>query len=71
VETTRGWVGIAWAIVRAADVICTTTFARVSREEPGIASNVVIHEMLHALCLGENPPTSEEISRQVARRCGP
>ncbi|HSB63779.1 MAG TPA: hypothetical protein VLJ18_06410 [Thermoanaerobaculia bacterium] len=50
--------------------VCPETFARVSRKEPGIAANVLIHEMLHALGLGEDPPTSEEINRQVGKRCG-
>jgi hypothetical protein len=31
---------------------------------------IVIHEFLHALGLGENPPTSEAITKQVAVRCG-
>jgi hypothetical protein len=31
----------------------------------------LIHEMLHTLGLGENPPTSLEITAQVARRCAP
>jgi hypothetical protein len=51
--------------------VCKETFARVQAADPGLATNVVIHEMLHALGLGENPPTSEEITRQVVRRCGP
>lgn len=31
---------------------------------------VVIHEFLHALGLGENPPTSQAITEQVSVRCG-
>lgn len=31
---------------------------------------IVIHESLHALGLGENPPTSEAITERVAMRCG-
>ena len=31
---------------------------------------LVIHEVLHTLGLGENPPTSEAITQQVAKRCG-
>jgi hypothetical protein len=31
---------------------------------------IVIHEFLHALGLGENPPTSDAITKQVAARCG-
>jgi hypothetical protein len=30
---------------------------------------VIIHEALHALGLGENPPPSAQISQQVTRRC--
>lgn len=51
--------------------ICKETFARTQAEDPGLAANVLIHEMLHALGLGENPPTSEEITRRVTERCGP
>ena len=50
--------------------ICKGTFARAQAEDRGHAANLLIHEMLHALGLGEDPPTSEEITRQVARRCG-
>ncbi|MFI5198532.1 MAG: hypothetical protein ACHQJD_07930 [Thermoanaerobaculia bacterium] len=50
--------------------VCKETFARIAREDPGLAANAIIHEMLHALGLGENPPTSEEITRQVVKRCG-
>jgi hypothetical protein len=31
---------------------------------------MVIHEMLHSLGLGENPPSSREITKQVTARCG-
>jgi len=31
---------------------------------------IVIHEFLHALGLGENPPTSQAITERVAIRCG-
>ena len=30
---------------------------------------LVIHEILHTLGLGENPPASDQITRQVERRC--
>ena len=36
----------------------------------GARENTLIHEMLHTLGLGENPPRSDAISAQVARRCG-
>jgi len=31
---------------------------------------ILIHEFLHALGLGENPPTSRAITERVAARCG-
>ena len=31
---------------------------------------ILIHEFLHTLGLGENPPTSEAITERVAARCG-
>jgi len=31
---------------------------------------MVIHEMLHSLGLGENPPSSREITKQVTACCG-
>jgi hypothetical protein len=38
---------------------------------PGSAGEIIIiHEVLHTLGLRENPPSSEEITRQVTRRCG-
>jgi hypothetical protein len=37
--------------------------------DPWTAENMVIHEMLHTLGLGENPPSSGEITRRVNSRC--
>jgi hypothetical protein len=34
------------------------------------AEIAVIHEALHTLGLGENPPDSREITRLVTERCG-
>jgi hypothetical protein len=44
-------------------------FARFQIDSPRRAAAVVIHESLHALGLGENPPSSGEITRRVERRC--
>jgi len=41
----------------------------VQRSEPGVAESLVIHEVLHTLGLGENPPASVEITRRVEARC--
>jgi len=50
-------------------VIVCPGFARVQRDQPGIAESLVIHEVLHTLGLGENPPSSAEITRRVEARC--
>jgi hypothetical protein len=34
-----------------------------------MAEVYVIHEMLHTLGLGENPPSSQEITQAVVKRC--
>ena len=44
-------------------------FADFQVKEPGIAESMVIHEILHTLGLGENPPTSIEITQRVEARC--
>ncbi len=51
--------------------ICKGNFARMESRDPGLAANALIHEMLHALGLGENPPTSDEITWRITERCGP
>ena len=51
--------------------ICSTSLA--AREMFGsgrVAEAAVIHEMLHALGLPENPPSSREITNRVLDRCG-
>src|SRR5262245_5266890 len=47
--------------------VCAAPFAE---QRPGIRENTLIHEMLHSLGLGENPPSSGEINGRVRRRCG-
>src|SRR5262249_12720665 len=49
--------------------ICSRRFAEVSLEQPRFGDAVLIHEMLHALGLGENPPRSRDITQQVLARC--
>jgi hypothetical protein len=44
-------------------------FAETQTQSPPLAEAMVIHEMLHTLGLGENPPSSEEITRRVRARC--
>ncbi|MFI5183906.1 MAG: hypothetical protein ACHQNV_05885 [Vicinamibacteria bacterium] len=47
--------------------ICLRPFALL---RPVERETVLIHEMLHSLGLGENPPTSGAITAQVMARCG-
>ena len=47
--------------------ICLRSFTLLSRAEQDA---VLIHEMLHSLGLGENPPESVAITAQVLKRCG-
>ncbi len=44
-------------------------FATTQMREPWLAEALVIHEMLHTLGLGENPPSSVEITQRVKGRC--
>jgi hypothetical protein len=49
--------------------VCGRVFSAQQLREPGVAESMVIHELLHTLGLGENPPTSIEITRRVEARC--
>jgi len=49
--------------------ICSRRFKEVALEQPRFGDAVLIHEMLHALGLGENPPRSRDITQQVLARC--
>jgi len=49
--------------------VCGRRFAQVSLSRPIYGEAVFIHEMLHALGLGENPPRSSDITRQIIARC--
>ena len=46
--------------------VCPAHFLAATREGPV----TVIHEMLHSLGLGENPPSSYQINKRVIARCG-
>ena len=43
--------------------------AAVQVDSPALAEFMVIHEMLHTLGLGENPPSTFEITERVKKRC--
>lgn len=45
--------------------------AQIQIRDPWLADIMIIHEMLHTLGLGEDPPRSEEITWRVRSRCHP
>jgi hypothetical protein len=49
--------------------VCDRQLADQVKRERGRLNALVIHEALHTLGLGENPPTSLEITRRVVDRC--
>jgi hypothetical protein len=51
--------------------VCGPRFQRAQARDPDAAELVVLHEALHTLGLGENPPESLEITRRVGARCAP
>ena len=44
-------------------------FAQLQSRDPERSAYLIIHESLHALGLGEDPPSSSEITHRVERRC--
>lgn len=50
--------------------VCVSQFSLIAKSQPGLAAALVIHEELHSLGLGENPPDSRSITTQVIARCG-
>jgi hypothetical protein len=49
--------------------LCPLELERVARRDPRTAEAILIHEVLHTLGLGENPPTSGEITAKVLKHC--
>lgn len=43
---------------------------QIARQDPHVVEMILIHEMLHSLGLGENPPSTYEITQRVTKRCG-
>jgi hypothetical protein len=50
--------------------LCSERFRAVADRNRALGEAAVIHEALHALGLGENPPASEFITERVLARCG-
>jgi hypothetical protein len=44
-------------------------FSQTETQHPSLAKAMVIHEMLHTLGLGENPPSTLKITERVQKRC--
>jgi hypothetical protein len=62
---------LAWTTPGSRAVfICWDQFAERQRANSGYAANILIHETLHTLGLGENPPDARQITAQVIARCG-
>jgi hypothetical protein len=50
--------------------VCGRRFVHpIFRLDGPLAELLILHEFLHALGLGENPPTGDQITRQIAKRC--
>jgi hypothetical protein len=49
--------------------VCGSKFKSLARRDRQRLAVVILHEELHSLGLGENPPMSEEISRSVLEHC--
>ena len=50
--------------------VCGHRFASLARANPRLAAALILHEQLHCLGLGENPPQSQKITASVLRGCG-
>ncbi len=50
--------------------VCRDQFLTSWRKSEANTANILIHEALHSLGLGENPPDSKVITARVQKRCG-
>lgn len=50
--------------------VCGARFQKEVAKNSRNAEAIVIHELLHSLGLGENPPSSDYITSRVRARCG-
>lgn len=51
-------------------LVCGARFTAMRRKDRRHTEVIMIHEALHTLGLGENPPSSSEITSRVLARCG-
>jgi hypothetical protein len=52
-------------------LVCGSRFVRQVGRNPRHAEATLIHEVLHSLGLGENPPSADYITERVEARCWP
>jgi hypothetical protein len=57
------------SVVGMRPVFVCPSFRKLAERNPWAAESWIIHEMLHTLGLGEDPPSSTEITRRVSDRC--
>jgi hypothetical protein len=50
--------------------VCGARFQKEMSRNSRNAEAIVIHELLHSLGLGENPPSSDHITARVRAQCG-
>ena len=50
-------------------VVCGARFVRQMSLDSVHAEVILIHEALHSLGLGENPPSSDSITERIRERC--
>jgi hypothetical protein len=63
-------VTLAFTYLESREVfICGTQFWKAYERNPTHVEALIIHEMMHTLGLGENPPSSLEINARVLKRC--
>lgn len=61
---------LAWTHPGTRAVRVCESFFRWQRRDPGYAADILIHEALHTLGLGEKPPLPAAITAKVIERCG-
>jgi hypothetical protein len=62
--------GAALAFTQVRSTVVSVCLRRFTLLRPREQDAVLIHEMLHSLGLGENPPESTAITDRVLKRCG-
>lgn len=65
-RNTWAWLPVGGDVV----FVCQGRFNALAKKDEWLAGNILVHEALHSLGLGENPPSSEEITAAVVDRCG-